>query len=145
MQKKVKKLDLKKIKSEIEDLKKSLLNLKFQKATGQLEKTSELKKIRRKIASLKTILLIKQEKLMSKRILSGTVISSNANKTVVVKVTRRVQHKLYKKIISRTKKYHAHDENNTYKIGDNVNIRESRPISKLKSWVVINNSLKENK
>ena len=54
MQKKVKKLDLNKIKSEIEDLKKSLLNLKFQKATGQLEKTSELKKIRRKIASLKT-------------------------------------------------------------------------------------------
>ena len=54
MQKKVKKLDLKKVKSEIEDLKKTLLNLKFQKATGQLEKTSELKKIRRKIASLKT-------------------------------------------------------------------------------------------
>ena len=54
MQKKVKKLDSKKIKSEIEDLKKSLLNLKFQKATGQLEKTSELKKIRRKIARLKT-------------------------------------------------------------------------------------------
>ena len=82
---------------------------------------------------------------MSKRILSGTIISSNANKTVVVKVTRRVQHKLYKKIISRTKKYHAHDENNMHKIGDNVNIRESRPISKLKSWVVINNSSKENK
>ena len=82
---------------------------------------------------------------MSKRILSGTVISSSANKTVVVKVTRRVQHKLYKKIISRTKKYHAHDENNTYKIGDSVNIKESRPISKLKSWVVINNSSKENK
>ena len=82
---------------------------------------------------------------MSKRILSGTVISSNANKTVVVKVTRRVQHKLYKKIINRTKKYHAHDENNTYKIGDSVNIKESKPISKLKSWVVINNSSKESK
>ena len=82
---------------------------------------------------------------MSKRILSGTIISSNANKTVVVKVTRRVQHKLYKKIINRTKKYHAHDENNTYKIGDSVNIKESSPISKLKSWVVINNSSKENK
>jgi len=82
---------------------------------------------------------------MSKRILSGTVISSNSNKTVVVKVTRRFQHNLYKKIISRTKKYHAHDENNTYKIGDNVNIIESRPFSKLKSWVVINNSSKENK
>ena len=59
MQKKVKKLDLKKIKSEIEDLKKTLLNLRFQKATGQLEKTSELKKIRRKIASLKTDIVIK--------------------------------------------------------------------------------------
>ena len=82
---------------------------------------------------------------MPKRILSGTVISSSANKTVVVKVTRRVQHKLYKKIINRTKKYHAHDENNTYKIGDSVNIKESSPISKLKSWVVINNSSKENK
>ena len=82
---------------------------------------------------------------MSKRILSGTVISSNANKTVVVKVTRRVQHKLYKKIINRTKKYHAHDENNAYKIGDKINIRETRPISKLKSWVVLDNPLKENK
>ena len=82
---------------------------------------------------------------MSKRILSGTVISSNANKTVVVKVTRRIQHKLYKKLINRTKKYHAHDENNTYKIGDNVSIKETRPISKLKSWIVINNSSKENK
>ena len=54
MQKKVKKIDIKKIKSEIEDLKKTILNLKFQKATGQLEKTSELKKFRKKIASLKT-------------------------------------------------------------------------------------------
>ena len=82
---------------------------------------------------------------MPKRLLSGVVGSSNSNKTIVVEVTRRVKHKLYKKIISRTKKYHAHDESNTYKIGDNVNIRESRPISKLKSWVVINNSSKENK
>ena len=74
---------------------------------------------------------------MSKRILSGTVISSNANKTIVVKVTRRVQHKLYKKIINRTKKYHAHDENNKFKIGDNVKIIESNPYSKKKKWKVI--------
>ena len=60
MQKKVKKIDIKKIKSEIEDLKKTILNLKFQKATGQLEKTSELKKIRRKIASLKTDIVSKE-------------------------------------------------------------------------------------
>ena len=60
MQQKVKKIDLKKIESEIEVLKKSLLNLKFQKATGQLEKTSELKKIRRKIARLKTDIVSKE-------------------------------------------------------------------------------------
>ena len=77
---------------------------------------------------------------MPKRILTGTVVSSNTNKTIVVKVTRRVQHKLYKKIISQSKKYHAHDENNTFKVGDIVKIIESKPISKLKSWTVINNN-----
>ena len=75
---------------------------------------------------------------MPKRILTGTVVSSNTNKTVVVKVTRRVQHKLYKKIISQSKKYHAHDENNSFKVGDIVKIIESKPISKLKSWIVVN-------
>ena len=74
---------------------------------------------------------------MPKRILSGTVVSSNANKTIVVEVTRRVKHKLYKKIISRSKKYHAHDEDNNFKIGDNVRIVETKPISKLKSWIVM--------
>ena len=77
---------------------------------------------------------------MPKRILTGTVVSSNTNKTIVVKVTRRVQHKLYKKIISQSKKYHAHDENNSFKVGDIVKIIESKPISKLKSWVVFNES-----
>ena len=75
---------------------------------------------------------------MPKRILSGTVVSSNANKTIVVEVTRRVKHKLYKKIISSSKKYHAHDEDNNFKVGDNVKIIESKPISKLKSWLVLN-------
>ena len=77
---------------------------------------------------------------MPKRILTGTVVSSNTNKTIVVKVIRRVQHKLYKKIISQSKKYHAHDENNNFKVGDIVKIIESKPISKLKSWTVINNN-----
>ena len=74
---------------------------------------------------------------MPKRILSGTVVSSKIDKTIVVSVTRRVKHKLYKKIISRSKKYHAHDEKNKYKIGDIVRIIESKPISKLKTWEVI--------
>ena len=77
---------------------------------------------------------------MPKRILTGTVVSSNTNKTIVVKVTRRVQHKLYKKIISQSKKYHAHDEHNSFKVGDIVKIIESKPISKLKSWTVVNDN-----
>ena len=77
---------------------------------------------------------------MPKRILTGTVVSSKTNKTIVVKVTRRVQHKLYKKIISQSKKYHAHDESNSFKVGDIVKIIESKPISKLKSWIVVNDN-----
>ena len=74
---------------------------------------------------------------MPKRILSGVVVSANANKTITVDVTRRIRHKLYKKIIRRTKKYHVHDEKNEYNIGDTVSIIESKPISKLKKWTVI--------
>ena len=77
---------------------------------------------------------------MPKRILSGIVISSNSNKTITVDVTRRIKHKLYKKIIRQTKKYHAHDENNEFKVGDTVSIIESKPISKLKKWMVISNT-----
>tara|TARA_B100000674_G_C37733114_1_gene865239 strand:+ start:489 stop:743 length:255 start_codon:yes stop_codon:yes gene_type:complete len=76
---------------------------------------------------------------MPKRILSGKVVSSNSNKTIVVNVVRRVRHKLYKKIINRSKKYHVHDEENKFKIGDNVSIIETKPISKLKTWTVYEN------
>ncbi len=76
---------------------------------------------------------------MPKRILSGVIVSSNSSKTVIVDVTRRIRHKLYKKIIRRSKKYHAHDENNEFNVGDTVSIIESKPISKLKRWKVISN------
>ena len=77
---------------------------------------------------------------MPKRILSGVVVSSNSNKTIIVDVTRRIKHKLYKKIIRQTKKYHAHDEKNEFNVGDTVSIIESKPISKLKKWVVVSNT-----
>ena len=77
---------------------------------------------------------------MPKRILSGVVVSSNSNKTIIVNVTRRIKHKLYKKIIRQTKKYHVHDEKNEFNVGDTVSIIESKPISKLKKWKVISNS-----
>ncbi len=77
---------------------------------------------------------------MPKRILSGVVVSANSNKTIIVNVTRRIKHKLYKKIIRQTKKYHAHDENNEFNVGDIVSIIESKPISRLKKWKVVSSS-----
>lgn len=74
---------------------------------------------------------------MPKRILQGTVVSDKGNKTVVVLVERRVRHPLYGKIIRRSKKYHAHDEENAIRAGDIVRIEECRPISKLKTWRVL--------
>ena len=73
---------------------------------------------------------------MPKRILVGTVVSDKTDKTVTVKVERKVKHPLYGKIIRRSKKYHAHDEANEYKPGDIVRIEETRPISKTKTWAV---------
>ena len=74
---------------------------------------------------------------MPKRILVGTVVSDKTNKTVVVRVERKVKHPMYGKIIRRSKKYHAHDEDNSFKAGETVRIEETRPISKLKTWRVL--------
>jgi small subunit ribosomal protein S17 len=74
---------------------------------------------------------------MPRRVLQGTVVSDKGDKTVVVRVERSVVHPLYKKIIRRSKKYHAHDADNRFKVGDQVRIRECRPISKTKSWEVL--------
>ena len=74
---------------------------------------------------------------MPKRVLSGTVVSDKGDKTIVVEVERRFMHPIYKKFIRRSKRYHAHDEGNQFKVGDQVRIEESRPISKLKSWIVL--------
>jgi small subunit ribosomal protein S17 len=74
---------------------------------------------------------------MPKRILQGVVVSDKNTKTVVVQVERRYTHPLFKKTVRRSKKFHAHDENDTFKVGDVVRIQESKPISKNKRWVVL--------
>jgi small subunit ribosomal protein S17 len=74
---------------------------------------------------------------MPKRVLTGTVVSDKGDKTVVVRVERKVKHPLYGKIIRRSKKYHAHDDANAYREGETVRIEETAPISKLKTWKVI--------
>ena len=74
---------------------------------------------------------------MPKRVLQGTVVSDKPDKTIIVRVDRRVMHPLYKKYIRMSKKYAAHDAENRYKTGDMVRIQECRPISKRKHWEVI--------
>ena len=74
---------------------------------------------------------------MSKKMLKGKVINDKNNKTIVVLVKRRYSHPFFKKVITSSKKYHAHDEKNNFKIGDNVQITEARPFSKKKRWEVI--------
>ena len=74
---------------------------------------------------------------MPKRVLTGTVVSDKGDKTVVVRVERRVKHPLYGKIIKLSKKYHAHDAANAFHVGEIVRIEECAPISKLKTWTVV--------
>ena len=75
---------------------------------------------------------------MTKKILKGEVIRDKNDKTVVVLVKRKYSHPFFGKVITSSKKYHAHDEKNKFKVGDNIKIIESRPISKNKKWKVLN-------
>ena len=74
---------------------------------------------------------------MTKRILKGKITSAKNNKTIVVEVIRKYRHPFYGKVITRSKKYHAHDEKNKFKEGQVVSIQECKPISKKKTWQVI--------
>ena len=121
---------------EVDTLGKEIFNLRFQRASGQLENTARVRQVRRDIARIKTILGERQPPRrrkglradMPKRILQGVVVSHACDKTVIVRVERRVMHPVYKKFVSRSKKYAAHDEGNRYRTGDAVRIEESRPI-----------------
>ena len=74
---------------------------------------------------------------MPKRILQGIIVSDKGEKTVVANVERTFLHPLLKKIVRRTKRYHAHDENNSFNVGETVSIQECPPKSKLKRWEVV--------
>jgi small subunit ribosomal protein S17 len=78
---------------------------------------------------------------MPKRILQGIVVSDKQDKTIVVRVERRVMHPIYKKFITRSKKYAAHDADNKFHVGDAVQIEECRPISKRKTWTVMGEAM----
>ena len=75
------------------------------------------------------------------RILTGVVTSNKADKTITVKIERKVKHPLYGKVIKRATKVHAHDENNTAIVGDIVSVKECRPLSKTKTWVLVSDEV----
>lgn len=127
------------------DLKKDLFNLRLQHATNQLENPIKIAEVKREIAKVKTI--IREQELTAKaqevgklnerafrKTRTGIVVSDKMDKTIVVAIENRVQHKLYKKIIKNTYKLKAHDEENTAGIGDKVRVMETRPLSKDKRW-----------
>ena len=74
---------------------------------------------------------------MTKKVLNGKVVKDKNNKTIVVLVKRRFLHPFYGKVVTKSKKYHAHDEKNNFKVGDSVSIIETKPFSKLKRWEVL--------
>ncbi|MDR1150761.1 MAG: 30S ribosomal protein S17 [Clostridiales bacterium] len=77
------------------------------------------------------------KKRNKRRILFGKVVSDKMNKTVVVEIVKHIKHKLYKKVLTRTKRYKSHDENNSCKIGDRIKMMETRPLSKTKRWRIV--------
>ena len=107
--------------------KKEQFNLRIQQSTGQLQNTSNMKKVRREVAKINTLLAERKK-------------NSQEKEYVVVSVERQVVHPVYKKIVKKSKKFAAHDENNQCKVGDRVSIQECRPISKNKSWTVISDN-----
>ena len=77
------------------------------------------------------------------RILTGVVTSNKADKTITVKIERKVKHPLYGKVVKRASKVHVHDENNSASIGDIVSVKECRPISKTKTWVLVTDDISQ--
>ena len=77
------------------------------------------------------------------RVLTGVVTSNKADKTITVKIERKVKHPLYGKVVKRASKVHAHDENNSASIGDIVSVKECRPISKTKTWVLVTDDISQ--
>ena len=121
--------------------KKELFNLRFQNATNQLENTSRIKEVRKNIARIQTVIAQKGELAVEERNLrktrTGRVVSNKMDKTIVVAVEDNVKHPLYNKIVKRTYKLKAHDENNECLIGDVVKVMETRPLSKDKRWRLV--------
>lgn len=133
--------------AKLEELKKELFNLRLNHATGQLNNPLALSVCKKDIARVKTVLReravqkglkgTRQMERTSRKTRIGTVVSDKMDKTIVVAVVEKFKHPLYKKTVSKTKKFKAHDEQNQCGIGDTVLIAETRKLSKDKNWRLV--------
>lgn len=128
---------------ELEALHKEQFNLRMQNATGQLARPSEIRRVRKDIARIKTVLNEqKQGAKMSEqensiRLVTGRVVSDKMDKSITIMVERKVAHPIYKKYVKRSTKLHVHDEENVCNVGDMVTVTSTRPISKTKCWKLV--------
>ena len=134
----VRAMTVEQLNEKLDSLKKDLFFLRMQHATNQLDNPLKIAETKRDIARVKR----RRSKMEEKRISSrktrvGKVVSDKMDKTVVVAIEDRVAHPLYKKIVGRTYKLKAHDEQNTCGVGDIVKVMETRPLSKDKRWRVV--------
>ena len=142
----VKNMSAEELNAKLGSLKEELFALRFQLAANQLENTARIKAVKKDIARVKTALrlsaqqseegfTVAERNLRKTRV--GMVVSDKMDKTVVVAIVDNVKHPLYKKIVKRTVRLKAHDENNECRVGDRVEVMETRPLSKDKRWRVV--------
>src|SRR6478609_1727039 len=135
------------LETKLREAKEELFNLRFQSATGQLESHGRLRTVKRDIARIYTVVREREAGNVSvetstddrgrRKVREGLVVSDKMDKTVVVLVEDRVKHALYGKVLRRTSKLKAHDEQNQCGVGDRVQIMETRPLSATKRWRVV--------
>ena len=141
----LRKMSADELNAKLKELKEELFNLRFQHAINQLDNPQRIVDVKKNIARVMTVLSEKNAsggKVMTeernlRKVRVGRVVSDKMNKTVVIAIEDNVKHPVYGKIIKRTLKVHAHDEENACGIGDKVEIMETRPLSKTKRWRVV--------
>ena len=139
----VRAMTVEQLNEKLDSLKKDLFFLRMQHATNQLDNPLKIAETKRDIARVKTVIRkrrrskMEEKRISSRKTRVGKVVSDKMDKTVVVAIEDRVAHPLYKKIVGRTYKLKAHDEQNTCGVGDIVKVMETRPLSKDKRWRVV--------
>lgn len=139
----VRAMSVEQLNEKLTSLKKDLFFLRMQHATNQLDNPLKIAETKRDIARVKTVIRerrrsnMEEKRISSRKVRVGKVVSDKMDKTVVVAIEDRVAHPLYKKIVGRTYKLKAHDEENACGVGDIVKVMETRPLSKDKRWRVV--------